>query len=553
MLHLVAANNERPAAPAARDARTSTIPGAAALLTDLVDAEGRPLAPLTNTLVIENLVPRDEPPMDGAVCLAADSFYGGHLGAAGTGIVSFTDADSAFGTKSGTSMAAPLVAGLAAYMLAVRPELSPQQIIAILRDTATPVPVVSQDRCSSWPDPAPLVQAYEAMLALDRPAQTQPVRLAVLDLDDNGVFNEADLAALLAAWETAAGAIDFGRADLNNDRRSGGPTRRPFDLDMDGRRDGTLEVLIRDRPYRFNEALLSDLAIACYYAYSPLYQGDRDERDRLLQPAHDRSECGGPARDGTSVSVQLPEQVPPGFGRPLVVTVTDAEGQPLPGATVTLTVTDGSGSGGITDGDGRMEGTLTMDAGATAMTVQVVVTAPDGEVLYDAETTIAAAPLAGVTIGVPLDPRQTTGFLFVGGSGAGSVPIKYGDGSLRTLVGPDARAEWRLLAPSPGPMQRFTWAGERQRTVVSVNVGIPFYNNSGTDTQLDVDGSEGINLVVYRTDDQGIVTAEKLRDGADSGSLSIRLEPFPTYYVLSGTVMGTAANLEAVFTQAPPR
>lgn len=254
-----------------------------------------------------------------------------------------------------------------------------------------------------------------------------------------------------------------------------------------------------------------------------------------------------------AVALDLPPTVPAGVSRRFTATVNDSLGRPVAGASVALTVIGGgSGSGGVTDGDGRMEGTLTMDAGATSMTVRLVVTAPGGEVLYDAETTIAAAPLAGVQIGVPLDPRQTTGFLFVGSSGVGSVPIKYGDGSLRTLEGPNARAEWRLLAPSPGPMQRFSWAGERLGSgTTTVNVSIPFFNNSGTDIVLDFSGSEGAGLGEYEPDAEGIYRPTGLYV---YGTATIRLKPFPTYYAFSAAVCcgGSTAHAELVFTRAPP-
>ncbi len=64
-----------------------------------------------------------------------------HVGAPGTGIMStFFDGTSTYRIESGTSVAAPHVAGVAALLLSLRPSLSPAEVDAIIRSTANPLP-----------------------------------------------------------------------------------------------------------------------------------------------------------------------------------------------------------------------------------------------------------------------------------------------------------------------------------------------------------------------------------------------------------------------------
>ncbi|WP_187359909.1 S8 family serine peptidase [Chitinolyticbacter meiyuanensis] len=54
-----------------------------------------------------------------------------------------------YGSKSGTSMAAPHVSGVAALMLSVNAKLTPDQIDQILRSTAKPMPVACPEGCGA--------------------------------------------------------------------------------------------------------------------------------------------------------------------------------------------------------------------------------------------------------------------------------------------------------------------------------------------------------------------------------------------------------------------
>jgi subtilisin family serine protease len=385
-LHLTAAGNIEPPVTSVNQARYGWYPGAASLTPDLVDANGVPLAPLNNTLTIENVVALPDFPYAGPKCLNKGSFRGGHLGGIGTGVWSFTDAASKADYKTGTSMATPQVAGLAAYILSIRPELTPVQIAAILLDTAVQVPVIDDADCSDWATPADLIQAYAALLALDRPGlgwNEMPVRHAVLDVDSNGDFTEADIEAFVLAFETSGEAVDFGRADLNGDGRSGGVGALAFDLDLDGLRAarGVAADILGNR-HVFDETALTDIAILCYYAYSSLFDGIDEARDNLLEPYRQLGQCGDPAE--IDISVAFAQVVEPGVATPFQVVAVDAEGQPVEGLFVEIDVSGGTVSigSGSTDSAGRFVTMATLSPGGDSITVTVTVRdAPGGEVI----------------------------------------------------------------------------------------------------------------------------------------------------------------------------
>jgi len=144
-----------------------------------------------------------------------------------------------------------------------------------------------------------LIDAYAAALSLDAAVlptpQSAPVRLAILDWDDNGVFDENDLAAFVFAYfDPSTGqpleptSPDFSRFDLNGDGFTGGSRTDRFDLDRVGSTQfgqtlySTVTQLIEGQTISFNENTLTDLQILCYYAYSALYTGDPDVRKQLL-------------------------------------------------------------------------------------------------------------------------------------------------------------------------------------------------------------------------------------------------------------------------------
>ena len=300
-LHVVAAGNTL--LPGDTDARLNSSFAAARLMTDLVDAGGNPVPPLRNTLVIENAVASEDAPYE-PVCLNKRSKRGGDLAAIGTDVWSLSGPQEGVAVGSGTSAAAAQVAGVAAYVWAIQPELSVEALRARLEATARRIqggsaggPVCDEEA------PAPVVDAYLAVLAADDPeavtGRESPdqarVRVFLLDITGptggrDGLFDEHDLerwAESLSDWE--GGPYQDSRYDLNGDGQVGEGEAR-FDLDADGFVETEVEWSIEDTPVQLNENELDDWNILCAYAYSNLYVGSADERREILKPHMDR--CG---------------------------------------------------------------------------------------------------------------------------------------------------------------------------------------------------------------------------------------------------------------------
>ncbi len=315
VLHVSAAGNiKTPPGNQIRDAETASIFASARLLPGLTDVLGDPLSNLSNTLVIENVTntvvdPANIQPVM-IKCLNVDSFVGGDLAAIGEEVWSFIDSASDQYNLSGTSMAAPEVAGLAAYLWSIDSAPDAQQILTAIYTNAQAVPVLSGDTtCSDWPNPAPVIDAYASLLSLDATAAptpaNSPVRFAILDINDDGDFDETDLALFIDTYfDTStqpptlieSSEPDYGRYDLNGDGWTGGDTTHAFDLDRTGSIQygspvlGSAEQNIESNTIRFDENSLTDMKVLCYYAYSPLYTGDTDARTDIMTPYLDQ--CG---------------------------------------------------------------------------------------------------------------------------------------------------------------------------------------------------------------------------------------------------------------------
>ncbi|QBB71170.1 hypothetical protein ELE36_12860 [Pseudolysobacter antarcticus] len=192
----------------------------------------------------------------------------------------------------GTSFAAPQVTALASYLWLLSDDLRSRpasETVDAIIDNKRKVGDVN------------LIDAYATVLSLDDASDTiipspatMPIRLAVLDVDDNGVFDEADLQQLkteLVENIVANGEPHdqaWGRADLNGDGYVGGSRTTAFDLDRRGSTRygateyGTVHFTAEGHPLTLDEHTITDLNILCYYAYSPLYTGSAGARTSLL-------------------------------------------------------------------------------------------------------------------------------------------------------------------------------------------------------------------------------------------------------------------------------
>jgi len=295
-LMLSAAGNVEPSRPS--DPALDSWYNAARLLTELDTEMGVRLDNLNNTLVIEDRENSSSQPYK-ADCLSDGSMHPGDLSAIGTDVWSLTGASAGADNFSGTSMATPQVAGLAAYVWTLAPGLTPQELLSLLSNTAR------SDACPSGGTSArPVIDAYSAVLAVDHDSALSgggtpeaPVRLAILDLVDdkgdpggNGAFDEKDLERFLQEYSGAEGEIDYSRYDLNGDGWTDGRCDRTekFNLDIDYPPSyGSVTQDMQGKAVSFDEAKATDMHVLCYYAYSPLYTGDLSLRDSALG-----SRCG---------------------------------------------------------------------------------------------------------------------------------------------------------------------------------------------------------------------------------------------------------------------
>ncbi|MGC1816054.1 MAG: S8 family serine peptidase [Casimicrobiaceae bacterium] len=206
--------------------------------------------------------------------------------AVGENIITFS------GAEQGTSFSAPQVAGLASYLWLLSPTLRGQPSASITTAQAI------QANTGTSTNGNEIIDAYATILSLDQAAlpmpASAPVRLAILDVNDDGKFDENDLQLFLAKYLDANGkpvepvAADYSRFDLNGDGFTGGSHVGRFDLDRIGSTQfGTTNYAsvtqqIEGKSITFNENAVTDMEVLCYYAYSALYTGDAAVRAQLL-------------------------------------------------------------------------------------------------------------------------------------------------------------------------------------------------------------------------------------------------------------------------------
>jgi hypothetical protein len=193
--------------------------------------------------------------------------------------------DQSFKTKQGTSYAAPQVAALAAYLWMISPQLRDGP----LADTISAITGNTTGEDDQ-------IDAYASVLSLDPAGEpdsaTWRIRVALLDVDGSGAFDQDDLTAFLAAYQ-APGAgqdKDHSRHDLNGDGFTGKEyVGAPFDLERTGSVRYGAPLLTTERlsiygaGREIDERFASDKDILCYYAYSAIYTGDTAARDAALR------------------------------------------------------------------------------------------------------------------------------------------------------------------------------------------------------------------------------------------------------------------------------
>ena len=181
-------------------------------------------------------------------------------------------------TADGTSAASPLAAGLAAWLFSIDPTLEPREISDLLLEAAD----------ARW------VDALTATLALE--SRGIPVRRALLDIQRNGAFDDADLTSFLSSFEVEEAAHPMAnledrswtRADVNGDGYPRSDTSAPFDLDGNGTL-GTIEIMVPgdegavEETRALDERSLTDLEVLCWAVAAGPYTGAATAGETFLR------------------------------------------------------------------------------------------------------------------------------------------------------------------------------------------------------------------------------------------------------------------------------
>ena len=271
-----------------------------------------------NILVVENRE-FDFSSHDSVGCLSPNSYRKGNISAIGSrqdsttvssstyGVWSYIDAAGTPGIKSGTSMAAPQVAGLAMYLWELRPDLKSSQIVSLIKANSRKVTCQNGPLVNGAPvdDGENVIDAYRSVLATDFPAALlasdasaaaplAPARTAILNVSRSNPptnppsFQLNDVLKVLQAipFLTSGQEVDVFESptmngadlsvyDFNGDGYVGSSRMAPFPLSINVDQGsfattyGT--VTIGTPPLSFNEANVSDMDVLCYYVHTPLF------------------------------------------------------------------------------------------------------------------------------------------------------------------------------------------------------------------------------------------------------------------------------------------
>lgn len=143
---------------------------------------------------------------------------------AGTALLQDQDVPPAFlpfyTTSQGTSFASPHVAGVVALMMEANPMLTPDQVVALLRQTSTPMPFEERVVGAGYVDAHNAVRAAMSLAAVAHPANLfpQPGGPAIVDVQGDQIGTTAqDIVSADFRFDAAANQLiyDMALADLS--------------------------------------------------------------------------------------------------------------------------------------------------------------------------------------------------------------------------------------------------------------------------------------------------------------------------------------------------